>query len=191
MANLPSNHPSLAIHLSDLTLTPLITSSSSPSNLDSLTSLASSAIASHTSAQRAHLGRPQRIMVEYPDRGPVVLHTYLDPRDAMQSHRHRDTPSSYFDPPEPAADQDGSSSPSPSQGRNHDDDGVDVEHHHVQQEQDSKSQDPAPVLVGIVVAANADDAPEARRAAVRLERVARDFQREWTVHEGSADSRPD
>ncbi|KJZ79661.1 hypothetical protein HIM_01130 [Hirsutella minnesotensis 3608] len=82
MASLPSQYPTLSIHLADLALTPLITSARSPSHLESLTSLASGALSAHTAAQRAQLGRPQRIMVEYPDAGPVVLQTYLDPCDA-------------------------------------------------------------------------------------------------------------
>ncbi|RDA89958.1 hypothetical protein CP533_6664 [Ophiocordyceps camponoti-saundersi (nom. inval.)] len=184
MANLPSQHPSLAIHLSDLTLTPLISSSS---NLESLTSLASSAIASRTSAQRAHLGRPQRIMVEYPDRGPVLLQTYLDPLDALPSFNpdaSSSSPSSYF-PDEPAAAA--ASDESRSQKKN----GAEIDVRKNNRADDSRAQEPAPVLVGFVLAANPDDAPEARRAAARLERVARDFQREWIAAERSIDSRPD
>jgi hypothetical protein len=41
----------------------------------------------------------------------------------------------------------------------------------------------APMLVGIVVANTAEEALEARRAAVRLERVAREVQREWVAEE--------
>ena len=39
----------------------------------------------------------------------------------------------------------------------------------------------APRLVGVVVAASHDEAKEARRAAARLERVGREFQKEWTA----------
>ncbi|KAF4595123.1 hypothetical protein GQ602_000736 [Ophiocordyceps camponoti-floridani] len=160
MANLPSQHPSLAIYLSDLTLTPLITSSSSASRVGSLSALASSAVATRTSAQRTHLGRPQRVMVEYSDRGPVVLHTFLDPSDILVS-------------PAPAIDHH-----DPDANQPHDDG-------HLNKDQ---PQDPCPVLVGLVVAADADEAIEARRAAAKLERIARDFQRQWSDYQ-TAESR--
>ncbi|PNY28579.1 Uncharacterized protein TCAP_01499 [Tolypocladium capitatum] len=159
MANLPSQHPTLSIHLSDLTLTPLITSSSSPSHLESLTSLTSSALSSQTAAQRAHLGRPQRIMVEYPDAGAVVLQSYLDPRES------------------PPADRNGSAGPMHRNDGSGDDGAA------------MRSDDAVPVLVGVVVAGSSDDAWEARRAAARLERVGREFQKEWVAQgaERSAD----
>lgn len=39
------------------------------------------------------------------------------------------------------------------------------------------------MLVGLVVASSTEEALEARRAAVRLERVAREVQREWIAEE--------
>ncbi|KAF4439677.1 hypothetical protein FACUT_3974 [Fusarium acutatum] len=160
MANLPSQHPTLSLHLSDVTLTPLITSASSQSHLESLTALTSSALSSQTAAQRLGLGRPQRLMVEYPDRGPVVIHSYLDPRDAAAtaSSRPGSAPGSSHGPDSRAP----RSEPAPS----HD---------------DPRSEDAAPLLVGVVVAGSADEAREARRASTRLERVGREFQREWAA----------
>ncbi|POR32598.1 Uncharacterized protein TPAR_07182 [Tolypocladium paradoxum] len=157
MANLPSQHPTLSIHLSDLTLTPLITSSSSPSHLESLTSLTSSALSSQIAAQRAHLGRPQRIMVEYPDAGAVVLQSYLDPRESPSAERNN--PGGLL---HKVGGDDGAA---------------------------TRPDDAAPVLVGVVVAGSSDDAREARRAAARLERVGREFQKEWAAQgaERSAD----
>ncbi|KAM0520167.1 hypothetical protein ACHAPE_003447 [Trichoderma viride] len=176
MSNLPSQHPTLSLHLTDLALTPLITSSSSQSHLESLTKLTSSAITSQTTAQRANLGRPQRIMVEYPDSGAVVLQSYLDPResgggggvDHLSSEPEPDSFSKYKykDEHEHMADDDddSSSTRTPDTARPATvDDSV------------------APVLISVVVAATSDDAREARRAAARLERIGREFQREWTA----------
>ncbi|RGP79179.1 hypothetical protein FLONG3_2750 [Fusarium longipes] len=169
MASLPSQHPTLSLHLSDGTLTPLITSASSQSHLESLTALTSSALSSQTAAQRLGLGRPQRLIVEYPDRGPVVLHSYLDPRDAVDastnntaavvSSRPGSAPGSSHVPDQRAP----RSEPAPTSHG------------------DPRSEDAAPPLVGVVVAGSADEAREARRASARLERVGREIQKEWAA----------
>ncbi|KAG5991990.1 hypothetical protein E4U43_003884 [Claviceps pusilla] len=85
MAHLPSKHPTLAIHLSEKKLTPIITSSSTTSNLKALSSLAKSALYAQKTARRARLGQLQRIVVEYPDSGPVVLETFLDPPETADA----------------------------------------------------------------------------------------------------------
>ncbi|KPM35966.1 hypothetical protein AK830_g10599 [Neonectria ditissima] len=172
MASLPSQHPSLSLHLSDITLTPLITSAASQSHLESLTSLTSSALASQTAALRLGLGRPTRLMVEYPDRGPVVLHSYIDPRDAAAADTPTGSAVHTASAASPAAsDPDAAPSDPPNP------------------KDDPRSEDAAPVLIGIVVAGSAEEAREARRAAARLESVGREFQREWvTESQGQEDA---
>ncbi|KAM0424587.1 hypothetical protein ACHAPT_010113 [Fusarium lateritium] len=172
MANLPSQHPTLSLHLSDVTLTPLITSASSQSHLESLTSLTSSALSSQTAAQRLGLGRPQRLMVEYPERGPVVLHSYLDPRDTAEASSSSNVAAA---PPPVSSSSRPGSAPGSSHGPESRSEAS------PSAKDDPRSEDAAPLLVGVVVAGSADEAREARRASARLERVGREFQKEWVA----------
>ncbi|KAF5662896.1 hypothetical protein FHETE_7726 [Fusarium heterosporum] len=169
MASLPSQHPTLSLHLSDVTLTPLITSASSQSHLEALTSLTSSALSSQTAALRLGLGRPQRLMVEYPERGPVVLHSYLDPRDSADTTTNNAVATASSRPGSAPGSSHGPDSRAPRS------DTLPPSH------DDSRSEDAAPLLVGVVVAGSADEAREARRASSRLERVGREFQKEWAA----------
>ena len=47
------------------------------------------------------------------------------------------------------------------------------------------------MLVAVVVGAGPEDGREAKRAAARLERVGRNFQREWMAEEMAAVDRGD
>lgn len=106
-------------------------------------------------------------MVEYPDSGAVVLQTYLDPRECTSMSPGRDISSSGGTRNHRLRDQGGEAIPAALD----DEDDVDI----------SRADDAAPVLVGVVVAGSSEEAREARRAAARLERVAREFQKEWTA----------
>jgi len=108
MSNLPSQHPTLSLHLTDRALTPLISSARSAEQLQALSALSQTALAAHESAQRLGLGIPQRIMVEHNSgsgpgsdvrEGPVLLQTFLNPPHP-HSHVHTAaiTPSSALSP---------------------------------------------------------------------------------------------
>lgn len=191
MTSLPSQHPTLSLHLTDLTLTPLISSSSSQAHLESLTSLATTALTSQTAIQRVNLGAPQRIMVEYPDRGALVLQSYLDPAAATSTT----TISAAASPSQPATPQQSLSRPDTANGeagaggRSSNSEtvapaggGNNAGVNGLAQRSEgggTSPEDAPPMLVSVVVAGSADQAQEARRAAEKLERVGREFQREW------------
>ncbi|KAH7026188.1 uncharacterized protein B0I36DRAFT_352087 [Microdochium trichocladiopsis] len=77
MANLINRHPDLALHLSDRTLTPLVTSARDQQQHDALASLSHAAFHAHQTAQRLGFGKPKRIIVEHANNGPLVLQTFV------------------------------------------------------------------------------------------------------------------
>ena len=166
MAALPSQHPTLSLHLADDALTPLITSSRSRAHLESLTSLATSALSSQTAAQRVGMGAVERIMVEYP--GAVVLQTYLQGSEDSSSNNNR---SSTTMPRGGSISTSASKKTTTTAGE----EGEEGE----EEEEDMG----APRLVGVVVAGRAQEAGEAKRAAARRERVGREFQSQWAASE--------
>jgi hypothetical protein len=58
-------------------------------------------------------------------------------------------------------------------------DGEEAQEETEDEEGNTSSRQVPPLLVGTVVATTAADAGEARRTAARLERMGREFQREW------------
>ncbi|KAK7932360.1 hypothetical protein PG985_003072 [Apiospora marii] len=156
MANLPSQHPSLAVHLTDRTRTPLISSARSQQQAQALSTLTHSALLVHESAMRLGLGSPQRVMVEHSSNGPLLLHSFMETapsqHDALQ-----DIPA-HVELSPGGSNQAGQSSEIPNDG------GIDE----------------APMLLTTVVAPTSDVALEARRAGARLERVGQAIQSSWT-----------
>lgn len=270
MASLPSQHPHLALHLSDRALTPIISSSSSSSTttpknsskphasskprppktfstsppssseddvedseddddsqqdvdqeqdekFQALSELTSTALASYDTAKRLEKGAPLRTMVEYPGQdGPVVLHSYMCPMSLTLGipGRKGSNDSLRTAGGLVAGDEDGgggeSTTTAGGNGHGHghghrtptnklsklslrntthsDLDGTDEEDNHHTTTGSEDSPNAPPMLIGTVVAPKAEDLRDARRAASRLERVAKVFQTEWlsTGVEGGA-----
>ncbi|OAA72642.1 hypothetical protein LEL_08426 [Akanthomyces lecanii RCEF 1005] len=172
MASLPSQHPTLSLHLADDALTPLITSSRSRAHLESLTALTTSALTSQTAAQRVGMGVVERIMVEYPEPAAAAV--------VLQSYLHVAAPAAAEEASNGSSSNDNSSS-----SRN----GIEGEVGGQQEDQDDDDAvlppPPPPRLVGVVVARSAGDAREAKRAAARLEKVGREFQSQWNAASSS------
>lgn len=91
-------------------------------------------------------------MVEYPDRGAVILQSFIDPEEPTGR---------------PGTSSHDSTSTS-TRGSGNKPDG-------------EEDEDKPPRLVSVVVAKSADQTKEARRAAARLEKIGRDFQKEWAT----------
>ncbi|KAI1149384.1 hypothetical protein F4825DRAFT_52947 [Nemania diffusa] len=275
MANLPFQHPDLAIHLTDSALTPLITSARTQAHLDALTTLSHTALSAHESAARLGLGAPQRIMVERGDDGPVLLQTFLSPpraappaaaaaaAAATRTPSRHDSPhagtlgdengdgvasvattaATAAPPPDPrstngaqqqqqyprqhhegalalaAKNRDGSSAaaaaaaaaaaPSTTTttttttttataaaylrggggGSSYEDPSYPIflgDEEDEDEDDSSSNPDAPPMLVGVVLAPRADQHLDARRAAVRLEAVAREIQAQWSDPPGQS-----
>jgi hypothetical protein len=194
MATLPSPSSQLALHLADQALTPILSSSRpTSSNHDSqsqtqaqaLSSLTTAAIAAYDTAARLGLGLPQRIMIETQSSGPIILHSYLGPPSTQrpqtlyvqdhgdvqgiveQAREHLRPLSGTTDTG--SIDEHGESSEALVNGVGGAEDA----------EEGESTVQPPPLLIASVVAPSAADAVDARRAAVRLERMGREFQREW------------
>ncbi|KAI0386679.1 hypothetical protein F5Y04DRAFT_242116 [Hypomontagnella monticulosa] len=102
MANLPSQYPHLALHLTDRAHTPLISSGRTNPQREALSILSQNALSAHESALRLGLGAPQRIMVEHVAQGPVLLQSFMradTPSTAANSHNANTNLSAPSQPP--------------------------------------------------------------------------------------------
>lgn len=170
---------SISTHLADPSLTPLLTTARSQPQLEALTSLTSTALTAHSTALRLGLGTPERLMVEYPGGGPLILNSFLEPpsmRNLTASPAHvTDALGSLdiaADSPAAAGKGGPAAAAPPALGEASDDDDDDV----------GEAEDP-PMLIAVVVGSGPDEGREAQRAAARLERLGRSLQREWAAEE--------
>lgn len=132
---------------------------------------------------------PQRILIETSSPGPVILHSYLNPH--LSHHAQTRAPTNGRGIVEQAREDlrplSGTTESSSAAGESSNEplvNGVDYskaisETSGEGEEEDGNARQIPPMLVATVVAATAAEAGEARRTAARLERMGREFQREW------------
>ncbi|KAH8687233.1 hypothetical protein BGZ60DRAFT_393154 [Tricladium varicosporioides] len=233
MAQLPLMQSSsdLAYQLSDIALTPILTSTSTPTNRtpdhyhpaynhssssssshslsttrsqqadprnQALTCLTSAAASAFDTASRLGLGDPQRILIETQSHGPVVLHSFLNPRYENESRTRSLSGSMRIvdQVREELRPLSRSTEGVEELGRREAGFGSEVMINGFRKagsdEEDDDNKDRAqgnlsthipPMLIVTVVAPSARDAGEARRIAAKLERVGGDFQREWVLEQ--------
>ena len=204
MANLPSiaTHPHLARHLADRALTPILSSSRNPSSsrnsqsqtqAQALSSLTTAAITAYDMAARLGLGLPQRIMIETQSSGPTIFHSYINPPSTQRPQiPHAQDQENVQGIVEQAQDglrpltgtTDAGSVDEPGESSEVLVNGIPHNEEVVEEDEESSIQ-PPPLLIASVVAPTAADAIDARRAAARLERTGREFQREWLREQAS------
>ena len=174
----------------------------SQAQAQALSSLTTAALAAYDSASRLDLGLPQRILIETGSSGPVILHSYLNPqssprpqsrqahaalgpgRDIVgQAREELRSLSGMTDDTSTAAQGDEGGKLVNGDGHGEtDESGLGAGEEAPAAEDDGAMLLP-PLLVATVVAAGAGDTMEARRAAARLERMGREFQKEFMREE--------
>lgn len=189
MAMATPSSAQLAIHLADRSLAPITSSSRQPSSspaqmrsqAQALSSLTNTALVAYETASRLGLGVPERILIETQAAGPIVLHSYLNP---LSIQRPRSWRTQSRDSGDTVAEE-------ARAGMRSIHEAADIGQRHEvlvngvedgetgAEELGNDSLHQPPLLVASVVAPTSADSGNARRAASRLERTGRTFQREW------------
>lgn len=183
--------PNVSHHLADQALTPLISSAQSPLNTSqsaAFSTITTTAVSAYNSASRLGLGLPLRIMVDTCPPGPAVLHSFLNPQPssvAAQGSRGRVEQAREDMRPlsggTTESDSAGASSGEAYGSSEHINGTIETQEAHADGNpgEEGSAVPVPPLLIGTVVAARAQDAGEARRIAGSMERLGREFQREW------------
>ncbi|PQE17655.1 hypothetical protein CJF31_00005369 [Rutstroemia sp. NJR-2017a BVV2] len=195
-----NSNRNLCLHLTDSSLIPLLSSSTSTSAAQptsspspqaaSLTALTSTALSAYDASLRFNYGLPERIIIESESSGPILLHSFLNPSspssskpsnrrrapnsdllNGLSSIRGREILSAAREEMRPlSGTTEGSRNHSPTQNDNQE------EEAHSEEVKESL----ALLLVGTVVVRSANEMNEARKAAQKVEKVGKQFQREWS-----------
>lgn len=179
----PSQSTTLAYHLSDIALSPILSSSNTSSR--ALQSLATSALTASDLASRLGLGTPQRMMIE--TTGPLILHSFLNPPSQPAPPKTAQAILEQArDELRPLSGTTETGSPTQRErqltGSSTVPNGATTMTSTNKTSEESNSAQP-PLLVATVIAPTASDAGEARRLAGRIEKIGKDFQREWVAEQ--------
>lgn len=185
MATAPSSGNAFGLHLSDRALTPILSSSQRSSTNDSssasrrqsqaLSTLTVATITAYDTASKLGLGLPQRVMIETHSSGPIVLTSYLhSPGSGRAAAEHA---RGHLLPLGGGTDTESFSERRVLGEGVVNGEGNDGGIGEVGEAENKRPQPPP--LVAFVVASTSAEIGEARRAAARLERTGREFQREW------------
>jgi len=196
MANLSANHPTIALHISDRNLTPLLTSSQPSRSIpdseatQALHILTTTSINAYETARHLGYGAPQRIMLETVNDGPVILQSYLNPSSVLPRsitngvHSTNGFLNHLLDVGRPntgVSEQTTSTEIANPMGPPLTN-GFDTDYGYTTDERsndESTAIQPPPMLFSTVVVPRRTDLSEGRTVAMRMERIGRQFQREW------------
>jgi len=202
MSNLSANHSTIAFHISDRTLTPLLSSSQqsqqhvshsdgSGSQTQALHALTTASINAYETARRLGYGAMQRLMIETTNNGPVLLQSYMNPSsviprglisDVEITDGHMNDLLDVGRPSTGISEQTTSSELANSEQLLHLTNGFDTNHGPLMDENsgdESSAIQPPPTLFATVVVPRRSELGGGRTVAMRMERLGRQFQREW------------